>query len=323
MSNEKNNPLLAMLAQYEKATANTSDSKFNKDNYFTTYLPEGVDSAMKRVRILPLGNGDSPFQEVHVHSAKVDGKNRKFVCIQKLNNEDCPFCEIRAELLSSGEKSDEELAKQFNARLMYIVKVIDRENEDHGPKFWRFPINYKKDGIFDKIAAVAKNYWDVGKEDIMNPETGRDLILNIVRVKNPRGGTYPTVNAIQGYDRSPLSEDSELAQKWLNDEKTWKDVYSVKGYDYLKLVATGKTPAWDKAKEKFVDKDLLPDENSEDTTSDLDSQITMGAAGKVTTETPVVEEKAAEPVTSSDVAQTSTAQVEDPVGAEEDDDLPF
>lgn len=306
MSNEKNNPLLAMLSQYEKATSNASESTFNADNYFTTYLPDTIDKAMKRVRILPMSDNSSPFQEVHVHSAKVDGKNRKFVCIKHLNNEDCPFCEVREELLSNGDKSDEELAKDFKARLMYIVKVIDRDNEDHGPKFWRFPINYKKEGIFDKIMATIQTY----KEDITNAETGRDLILNIVRVKNPRGGSYPAINSIQAFDRSPLSEDSELATKWINDEKTWKDVYSVKPYDYLKLVATGKTPAWDKKLEKFVDKDELEDE-VEDSTSDLDSQITMGGKSTKVSSSEVTENNKL-------VSENVSLDTED-----DDDDLPF
>jgi|TARA_R110000851_G_scaffold333537_1_gene515536 hypothetical protein len=312
MSNEKNNPLLAMLSQYEKATSNSSESTFNPDNYFTTYLPDGVDSAMKRIRILPTNDGTSPFQEVHVHSAKVDGKNRKFVCIKHLSNEDCPFCELREELLSTGEKSDEELAKQFKPRLMYVVRIIDRENEDHGPKFWRFPINYKKEGIFDKIMATI----GLLKEDITNDEKGRDIIINIVRVKNPRGGTYPTVNSVQAFDRAPLSEDSELSTKWLNSEKTWKDVYSVKGYDYLKLVATGKNPAWDKKLEKFVDKDEL-ESQVEDSSSDLDSQITMGGTSK--TPKPKTE------VASEEVTETSTPEVKVPetVDEGEDDDLPF
>jgi len=318
MSNEKNNPLLAMLSQYEKATANLSDSAFNADNYFTTYLPDGVDKAMKRVRILPMSDNTSPFEEVHVHSAKVDGKNRKFVCIKHLNDEDCPFCELRSELLSTGEKSDEELAKQFKPRLMYIVKVIDRDGEAHGPKFWRFPINYKKDGIFDKIMATIQTY----KEDITNAETGRDLILNIVRVKNPRGGTYPTVNSIQAFDRTVLSEDTELANKWLNDEKTWRDVYAVKPYDYLKLVATGKVPAWDKATESFVDKDTLP-EQSENTSDGLDSQITMGSGAKKVESTKVEETpKATEKVETSEVVNEKVAEAAG-VAEDDDDDLPF
>ena len=308
MSTEKNSVLDAMLSQYEKATTFSNETSFDLKNYFTTYLPDGIDSAMKNIRILPV-NG-SPFQEVHVHSAKVDGKNRKFTCIQHLNDEACPFCEARERLLSSGEKSDEELAKNYKARLMYVVKVIDRENEADGPKFWRFPINYKKDGIMDKIMASVKM---IG-EDITDAETGRDLALNIVRIKNPRGGTYPAVNSVLTRDKTPLSADAELAKSWVEDSKTWQDVYSVKDYDYLKLIVMGEVPAWSKKLEKFVAKSSLTPEDEEDTTESLDSKVSMGANAQKPSETPVKTEIAEEEETS----YTADVDTED-----DDDDLPF
>lgn len=306
---EKSSTLAAMLSQYETATSNSSENSFDLANYFTTYLPDGIDSAMKRIRILPTEDNSSPFKEVHVHSAKVDGKNRKFTCIRHLNNEDCPFCEARAELLSTGEKSDEELAKSYKPRLMYVVKVIDREKESDGPKFWRFPINYKKEGILDKIMATAK----LLGEDITNAETGRDLILNIVRVKNPRGGTYPTVNSVQAFDKTPLSQDAELAMSWAKDPKTWQDVYSVKGYDYLKIVVLGKVPMWDKKQEKFVPKDELEASKGEeeDSSNELDSQISMGAKAQKETK-----------VKTEDVTENSySAEVDE--DEDDEDDLPF
>lgn len=305
MSNE-NSALAAMLSQYEKSTSNSSENSFDLKNYFTTYLPDGVDSAMKKIRILPTTDGTSPFQEIEVHSQKVDGKSRKFTCISHLNDEACPFCEAREELLSTGEKEDEELAKSYKARRMFVVRVIDRENESEGPKFWRFPINYKKEGIFDKIMATI----NLLKEDITNRETGRDIILNVVRVKNPRGGSYPAVNSIQAFDREPLNKENELAEKWINDSKTWKDVYSIKGYDYLKLVVLGKTPMWDKKLEKFVAKEDVSPE-SEDTSNDLDSAISMGASAQPETK-----------VKTEDVTDNSyTADVD--VEEEATDDLPF
>jgi hypothetical protein len=274
---------------------------------------------MVAIRILPI-EGTTPFQEVQVHSAKVDGKNRKFTCIAHLNDEPCPFCEAREQLLATGEKSDEELAKSYKPRLMYIVKVIDRDNEADGPKFWRFPINYKKDGIMDKIMATITML----KEDVTNTETGRDLVLNIVRVKNPRGGTYPAVNSVQAMDKKPLSADAELAAKWVNDKKTWQDVYSLKDYDYLKIIVMGEVPAWNKRLEKFVAKSTLTEADNESTTESLDSQvnspdssITVGAnAAEVKTETKVETKVEAEAET------TYTAPV-DEVVAEVEDDLPF
>ena len=232
--NKENGALAAMLAQYAKTTTKSNETTFEVKNYFTTYLPT-LD-------------GSSPFQEVEVHSIKVEGKNRKFTCISHLNDEACPFCEVREELLSTGEKDDEELAKSYKARKMFVVRVIDRENESDGPKFWRFPINYKKDGILDKIMATMQ----LLKEDITNPTIGRDLIINVVRVKNPRGGTYPAVNSVQAFDKEPLNKDSELSAKWVNDAKTWKDVYSIKGYDYLKIVVMGKVPMWNKKLNKIT-----------------------------------------------------------------------
>jgi hypothetical protein len=296
--------LEAMLAQYEEAAASSSDSTFDKANYFTTYLEDGVNSKMKKIRILPNENG-TPFEEVKVHSAKVDGKNRKFTCIKHLDDKPCPFCDARAELLATGDKDDEETAKSYNARVMYIVKVIDRELEDDGPKFWRFPINYKKEGIHDKIMAVVRML----KADITSTETGRDLVLNIERVKNPRGGTYPAVNSIQGLDKSVLSDNAELAEKWLANEKVWKDVYSVKDYEYLKIIVEGGIPAFDKKLKKFVPKSEL-EAREENVNDGIDAEVSMGADSKE----PVVE--------TADVAEaTYVADVD----KQEDngDDLPF
>lgn len=314
MSTEKNSVLEAMLSQYEKATTFTNENSFDLKNYYTTFLPDGVDSKMSAIRILPVKG--SPFQEVHVHSAKVDGKNRKFTCIQHLNDEACPFCEAREKLLATGDKANEELAKSYKARLMYVIKVIDREKEEEGPKFWRFPINYKKDGILDKIMSSIKMLNGGKGEDITDVEVGRDLALSIVRVKNPRGGTYPTVNNVGTSDKKPLSSDAELAKSWLEDTKTWQDVYSVKDYDYLKLIVMGETPAWSRKLEKFVAKSSLTPEDEEDTTEDLESKVSMGANAQKSSDVKIEEEVNDDENTNSYVP---ASDIED----EEDDDLPF
>lgn len=301
MANE-NSTLEAMLAQYEAASTLRKSTTFDLKNYFTTYLEDGIDNKNMIVRVLPIDG--SPFQEVHVHSMKVEGKNRKFVCPSYMSDEPCPFCETREQLLASGDKADAELAKTYNARMMYIVKVIDRANEDDGPKFWRFPKNFKKEGILDKIMAIVQML----KVDITNPETGRDIALNVVRVKNPRGGTYPTVNSINSLDASPLSDDAEIMDKWVNDKKTWNDVYTIKNYDYLRIVVEGGVPMWSKKLEKFVDKSTLTVE-AEDVTHELDKELTIGkdnAVGNV----------------KSDDLTTETSYVSD-VKKEEEDDLPF
>jgi hypothetical protein len=39
---------------------------------------------------------------------------------------------------------------------------------------------------------------------------------------------------------------------WLQDELTWKDVYSKKPVEYLEAVAVGETPIWNSDLKKYV-----------------------------------------------------------------------
>jgi hypothetical protein len=75
-------------------------------------------------------------------------------------------------LLATGSEDDKVLARSYRAKKFYIVKVIDRENEQDGPKFWRFKHNYKGDGALDKIIPIIRS-----KGDITDVQEGRDLIF--------------------------------------------------------------------------------------------------------------------------------------------------
>jgi len=314
MSNEKQSMLDAMLQQYAEATApkQKSNTAFDKKNYFSTYMPEGETNLVKRARILPTEDGSSPFISVHLHSYEVDGKKRKFTCLRKQNNEDCPFCEARMELLATGEESDKEIAKLYNEREYYIVKVIDRDNEADGPKFWRFPSNYKKDGIYDKILANIRML----KTDVGGVETGRDLFINIDLIPGVGGRKpYPGVTSVMADAPTRLSDSAEQETAWLGDKKAWTDVYSTKNYEYLALVVDNKIPVFNKALDKFVAKDSDEDTYSKGTASKteptkaLENELEIGGKKAESIETPV---------------STENTYVADVDGVEDaDDDLPF
>lgn len=298
---EQNNALAAMLEQYESNNKPKYEKKADKvydlKNYFNTYIKEGVKSATKQIRILPAENG-SPFVEMYGHKFPVDGEYKTFPCLKHEKNEPCPFCEAREALLATGEESDKELAKKYNARMMYVVKVIDRDHPEEGVKFWRFNHDYRKEGIYDKIIGVLNAI----KKDVTNPETGRDLVLTINRNQN----NVPVVSAVASLDPTPLSEDKEQAAAWLADTRTWEDVYSVRNYDYLALIVQGETPVWDKENKCFVAKSSL--ENDE-TKNALDSELTIGIEtikGNIVTST-------------ADVSTTETTTTTEDDG----DDLPF
>lgn len=252
--------LNSVLAQYQKNTA-SGNARISEEErmkkYFTTVLPKGVKSQEKRIRILPTQDGSSPFVEKYFHEINVNGTSLKLYDPAQ-DGLRSPLNEVYKGLKSTGDPADDELAKNYRSRKFYIVKVIDRDNEQDGPKFWRFKHNAKKEGIFDKIFPIYRN-----KGDIANPDTGRDLILSLTSTKSNNGKDYTTINSIFPEDSTPLHTDKETASSWINDETTWKDVYSIKGEDYLEIIAKGETPKWDNDLKKFVSSSEL-DESEED-----------------------------------------------------------
>lgn len=302
MSNEKQatDTLSAMLDQYTQAAAPTKRAQTNVvdlKNYFTTHLKDTEKEATKRIRILPTKDGTTPFIEFHGHKVQVEGQWRTFPCLKHEEEKPCAFCEAYDALRAQGTEAGKDLAKKYSAKKMFIVKVIDRDNEDHGVKFWRFPYNYSKQGILDKIYGVLKAV----NKDITNAETGRDLLVILARDQNNR----PSVQSISHVDPTPLSEDKALAKTWLEDDRTWQDVYATKPYDFLEILVRGGVPAWDKDEKKFVDKASLKTKEAEDTVG----EVTLGVQNVKTT----VKTAKALPI------------VVDPVGTDDvvDDDLPF
>ena len=242
----------AVLAQYEKnknatsGNANRVSSEDRMKKYFTTVLPKGSRGEEKRIRILPTKDGSSPFVEVYFHEVQVDGKWVKLYD-PKQEGKRSPLNEIYDELMMTGVESDRELARQYRSRKFYIVKVIDRDNENDGVKFWRFKHNAKGDGILDKIIPIFRN-----KGDITSVTEGRDLILSLTLAKSGNGKEYTTINSVIPEDKGPLHTDENIGGTWANDELTWSDVYSKKGEDYLEMVANGEVPRWDSNSNKWV-----------------------------------------------------------------------
>jgi len=246
------NPLDAILAQYEQSQKSSSNTnKMSQDErmkkYFAALLKENEKQGQKRLRILPTNDGTSPFKEVWFHEIQVDGKWQKFYDPGKNDNERSPLTEVYQELMATGRESDKELAKQYNPRKFYIVKLIDRDNEGDGVKFWRFKHNYKNEGILDKLIPIFR-----AKGDVTDAEKGRDIILEMTKQKTPKGATYTVIQTIMYDDPAPIHSNKETANSWVNDELTWADVYSKKPVEYLEAIAKGETPRWDSEKGGYV-----------------------------------------------------------------------
>ena len=260
------NSLDAVLAQYENSKqGSSSTSKMSQEDrmkkYFAAILKDNEKQGQKRLRILPTKDGSSPFKEVWFHEVQVDGKWQKFYDPGKNDNERSPLTEVYEELMATGKESDKKLATQYKPRKFYIVKVVDRDNEADGVKFWRFKHNYKNEGILDKIIPIWKN-----KGDITDSEKGRDIILELTKAKTPTGAVYTVIQTIMYDDPAPIHENKETMDSWVNDELTWEDVYSKKPEEYLEAIARGETPRWDSDAGKYIYS------NSQEETIDMGSK---------------------------------------------------
>ncbi len=288
----------AVLKQYEQGQVQNNSPKNNISRedrlkkYFATYLPQGEKEGEANIRILPTSDGSSPFKEVFFHEIQVDGKWVKLMDPGKNGDgsptgERSPLNEVEEALKLTGNQKDKEIARQYRSKKFYIVKVIDRDAEDDGVKFWRFKWNYKGDGVMDKIIPIFQK-----RGDVTDTKQGRDLTLMLKSVPLPNGkGSYTVVSMVLAEDPSVLSVDESQVKEWVGNSETYKDVYSQKPVEYLEAVSRGETPVWDTDLKKYVYGDS--------------SQETINMGGNVTSTTP------------------NSSPVDPQAGQESDSDLPF
>lgn len=311
--------------KFSEKKNSSSNSSYDKKNYFNIGLPEGIDEVKKTIRIVPFKDENvSPFETSVIHNYKVDGRFQKFICPKHSANESCPMCETRGdlyELANNGDSTAKELAKKYNTSMYYNVKIIDRNDENHGIKIFRFPHSNDKKGIFDKIVDLIESYI---KEDIdiIDPYKGYDLVLNIKR--DSKG--YPTVSSVLAKPiSSKLSSDDSKIEEYLNDTRTWRDFFGVKSYDYLSIIAQGLIPVYDKVNKIYVPKDSLSNSNSQNNTPNPEDIIKGTAKGVNTTIQTInnqADDKNVTPKVNTENTPTQTQNFHE-IEDDGEDDLPF
>ena len=259
-------------------------TSFDPKNYLDLKLKEHEATKTVKVRFLPISASDGTvFFDIITHALKVDKEIAKsgfksYVCLNDKkteSTEECPICKKSKELFDKASKARQEgneslsksLFKQacsLKKKRTFITRVIDRDHEDEGVKFWRFNENSQGKGIYDILMALYETRKEEAKEDgeedysIFDLYNGKDIIINVSKSLIPDGfgGMKETIayNITDSGNRRPLSKDIDKANAWLNDEKTWRDVYSLKSADYLELVVDGKIPVYSKELGKYVEK---------------------------------------------------------------------
>ena len=284
----------AVAEQYAREHAATTTTKkkteFNEKNYLQARLRPGEKSKTHTIRLLPFSpEGGSPFKKVSIHTVKVNkelspGGWRTFVCpIHNEMGDKCPFCEVSAEAKKLRNEITNDVEKKKygdiefmnRAKAAWIVRCIEREHEEDGPKFWLFNDSAKKDGVYDKILNIyferKKAAERKGKEsNIFDVNDGKDLIITLTRDQN--GKTVTKV--VDDEEKTPLTDSYEQGMAWINDPKQWNEVYTVKPYEYMEIVIKGGIPVFDKNKNKYVDSAEKAEEDKKAEEEELKENLT-------------------------------------------------
>jgi len=172
---------------------------------FLGALSEGVTI----VRILP-EVGDMPrfFQEVGIHQMPgKDGKRvycPKFTSRGKLN---CPVCEIVDQLYQAGNTASKAFAGQIRVQKKYWMNVIARADDKVGPKIYTPGVL-----VFRQLMSLIQ---DPDYGDITDVEDGYDIKIE----RKGKGKTDTDYQARAAKNSSPLSDDPDKVEEWLNAAK--------------------------------------------------------------------------------------------------------
>ena len=324
MINVSTESVIAQKVEKEEATKKAQEKEkvkfnnveFDERHYLNTRLDKKETSKELVIRLLPFSEEEqSPFKKIHVHSVKVTNNRgekqwKKYMCPIKMKKGDkCPFCETADKAYKLREEASNEIeAKNYgdvafmnSAKNYWLVRCIDRDHEEDGVKFWRFPDAKNGDGIWDKIYALFETKQRRGV-NIFDLYEGKDLVITVNK-QTSANGKEKMVYQIQDDEKiRPLADTEEQMEAWVSDPMTWEQVYSVKSYDYLSIVVeTGKTPVWDKEQNKWISQDdnetIKTEAEKEKVEEAINAQNQDFSSFTVDIKTPKTEVKAAAPQT--------------------------
>lgn len=200
-------------------------------NYLT--LKEGDNV----VRFLPPPVGSkSPFLVTYEHYIKpVTGDAVSFACPRMMAKQPCPVCEKSKALGSRNNKVDKEAARELQPRRRVFANVIDRTDQEAGPKILGFGKM-----IQEALVSIRQNKAKGG--DFTHPLEGFDIIIE------RKGSGLATK-----YGVSAARDDSELGNmEWLEMQNDLSSKAQIKSYDEI-LEELGASPRSDNGSASLSD----------------------------------------------------------------------
>lgn len=220
-----------LRAQKEKKSSGNSD-KYLK-------LQEGET----KVRFLPPKNPENTFiKEFGEHW--INGT--RIVCPKHTNGGRCPICETVNDLYNAKDDQSTEIAREYKAKKQRYANVIERGNEEAGPKILKFGVK-----LGDRI---VDDCLDEGV-DFSDPKDGHDYRV----IKKVVAGQYPSYDSSRP-ERKASALDSDDFSKWMEDAIDIHEFVDndVKSYNEIKAIFEG-----------LIDKSY---NESRDVTSDIETE---------------------------------------------------
>jgi hypothetical protein len=174
------------------------------------------------IRIVPYKfNKENPFIELLFH---YNINNKTYLSPASFGRPD-PILEFAEKLKRLGDTENWKAGKKMEPKLRTFAPVVVRGAENEGVKFWGFGKT-----VYEEVLAIIS---DPDYGDITDDQTGRDVVIEIVEAE---GKTYPETRIRVKPNVTKLSDNPELVDKLLNEQKEITEIYSELSYNELKGV---------------------------------------------------------------------------------------
>tara|TARA_R110000824_G_scaffold343834_1_gene530543 strand:+ start:305 stop:1060 length:756 start_codon:yes stop_codon:yes gene_type:complete len=173
------------------------------------------------IRIVPYQyDKDNPFMELYFH---YDLGDKNYLSPVTFGKPD-PVVEFAEKLKATGNREDWQMARKMEPKMRTYVPVLVRGEESEGVKLWGFGKQ-----VYQELLGVIA---DPDYGDITDLSGGRDILVEFTAAEG--AGSFPKTAIRVKPNQTPATEDKNIAEKILNDQKDIHSIFKEVSYDDLK-----------------------------------------------------------------------------------------
>ena len=175
----------------------------------------------QQIRIVPYQyDKDNPFLELYFH---YDLGDKNYLSPITFGKPD-PVVEFAEKLKATGNREDWQMARKMEPKMRTYVPVLVRGQESEGVKLWGFGKQ-----VYQELLGVIS---DPDYGDITDLSGGRDISVEFTPAEG--AGSFPKTAIRVKPNQTPATEDKNIAEKILNDQKEIHSIFKEVSYDDLK-----------------------------------------------------------------------------------------